>query len=603
MNRSIIASISLISLLGLTACSGSSSPESSTSTGGSSNTSGSTSNGGVSGTGGSNAIGSTTHTGGSPTVGGTTSAGGGNSTGGASASGGNPTGGATASACNAATGGGSKTTQTPTLKAQLYDTASPFRWMEGWLGSASVMDIDGDGVKEIIVPRGSTIEVWHLDNTVVWHYDTTQDRIWASPVVADFDGDGKIEVAVAAAPNVYLLDGTGNVKTGFPVTWSQAGELRTLAGGDLDGDGKPELLVSPANGTGEDVVNAWKADGTVYPNFPPTQSGISGCTGGSNPGPPAPCYIAWEYDQNLAVGDLDGDGKADMVIGQDDSYFSIFHSTGVAWNSNSEFPNTKVGGVRMLLDQSLAIQGWGPDDALQSQFTNTPPTIADINGDGVPEVIMLGAVQNVAQNSNYLGVALWVLNADASRPAGWTSPDYIAPYLAGLDDFADNIVGMTMLTAVADIDPAKPGLEMIFAGFDGYIHAVAADQTGLWAFQYTTSDQVLTSGVDVADLSGDGVPEIIFATYSTQQNVSFLYILDATGKLQQQVPLSGRGAMPVPTIADVDGDGQLEIIVSLKDAIEGVEAVDVFTVPGSSTNCMPWPTGRANGFRNGYVKP
>ncbi len=56
--------------------------------------------------------------------------------------------------------------------------------------------------------------------------------------------------------------------------------------------------------------------------------------------------------------------------------------------------------------------------------------------------------------------------------------------------------------------------------------------------------------------------------------MSFLYILDATGKLQQQVPLSGRGAMPVPTVADVDGDGQLEIIVSLKDAIEGVEAVE-----------------------------
>ncbi len=458
-------------------------------------------------------------------IGGATSNGGGTSAGGLVASGGvtqtsgtGSTGGAFA-ACSAATGGGSKTTQTPTLKAQLYDTASPFRWMEAWLGSASVMDIDGDGVKEIIVPRGSTIEVWHLDNTVVWHYDTTQDRIWASPVVADFNGDGKIEVAVAAAQNVYLLDGTGNVKTGFPVTWSQAGELRTLAGGDLDGDGNPELLVSPASGTGQDVVNAWKANGTVYPNFPPTQSGISGCTGGSNPGPPAPCYIAWEYDQNLAVGDLDGDGKADMVIGQDDSYFSIFHSTGIAWNSNSEFPNAKVGGVRMLLDQSLAIQGWGPDNALQSQFTNTPPTIADINGDGVPEVIMLGSVQNAAQNSRYLGVALWVLNADASRPAGWTSPDYFAPYLAGLDDFADNIVGMTMPTAVADIDPAKPGLEMIFADFDGYIRAVAADQTELWAFQYTTSDQVLTSGVDVADLSGDGVPEIIFATYSTHRKM------------------------------------------------------------------------------------
>jgi len=52
--------------------------------------------------------------------------------------------------------------------------------------------------------------------------------------------------------------------------------------------------------------------------------------------------------------------------------------------------------------------------------------------------------------------------------------------------------------------------------------------------------------------------------------------------------------MPVPTVADVDGDGVLEIVVSLKDGVDKVRQVLVYKVPGSGTKCLPWPTGRGN---------
>ena len=60
-------------------------------------------------------------------------------------------------------------------------------------------------------------------------------------------------------------------------------------------------------------------------------------------------------------------------------------------------------------------------------------------------------------------------------------------------------------------------------------------------------------------------------------------------------------AIAVPTLADVDGDGQVEIVVSLKDAEDKVESVRVYTVPGSSDNCLLWPTGRGNLLRSGLV--
>jgi hypothetical protein len=154
---------------------------------------------------------------------------------------------------------------------------------------------------------------------------------------------------------------------------------------------------------------------------------------------------------------------------------------------------------------------------------------------------------------------------------------------------------------IADINATKPGLEMIFAGFDGRIHAVAADRTELWQMQYTTSTEVFTPGIVVADLSADGIPEIVFATYSSAENGSALFILDATGKKLFEEPLPNRGSMAVPTLADVDGDGTVDIVISLKDAVDKVELARIYRVPGSKTNCLLWPTGRANNLRNAWV--
>ena len=108
--------------------------------------------------------------------------------------------------------------------------------------------------------------------------------------------------------------------------------------------------------------------------------------------------------------------------------------------------------------------------------------------------------------------------------------------------------------SVADLDPGKPGPELVFAGFDGRIHAASAQRQELWSFTYTTDPNVLTGGVVVGDLSGDGVPEVVFASYSTDMGKGALYILDAGGNQLHKLALPRRGAMPVPTLADVNGD-------------------------------------------------
>ncbi|HZR46496.1 MAG TPA: hypothetical protein VFA47_07325, partial [Candidatus Manganitrophaceae bacterium] len=69
------------------------------------------------------------------------------------------------------------------------------------------------------------------------------------------------------------------------------------------------------------------------------------------------------------------------------------------------------------------------------------------------------------------------------------------------------------------------------------------------------------------------------------------------GKLLFRQTLPGRGAMAAPTLADIDGDGEMEIVINLKDGSEGVE---IYHLPGSlKGDLLPWPTGRGNFLRNG----
>jgi hypothetical protein len=496
-----------------------------------------------------------------------------------------------APSCTAATGGGSTTVAAPNLVYTLAD-----RYQEAWLGSPAVADLDGNGSMEIIVPRHELLLVWHTDGTVAWRA-TLPGRIWASPVVADLvPSRAGLEVAVSSRDQIAAYDAQGQLLPGFPVAWRD--ELRTLAAGDIDGDGQLELVAvttTPlAANDQRDIVIAVEMTGAIVDGFPPNTTGTAGCD--------SACYVTGGYDQNLALGDVDGDDIADLFITQDNAYMSLHAGSGRAFDAASIFTNrTKFSGIRWMVDYTLAQQGFANNESVdeQAHFTNTAPAIADLDGDGVGELIALASIQNAAQDDRERGVGLFVATKDGTRPTAWLAPPRFADYTSGLWDAGNNIVGITNQVSVADLDPARTGPELVFAGFDGRIHAVDARGATLWSTSYGSS--VWTSGIAIADLSGDGSPELVLATYS--EGGGDLVIFDAGGNELHRIALGGRGAMPVPTIADVDGDGDLDIVVSLKDADDRVRSVVIYEVPGSSGNCLAWPTGRANLRRDGFISP
>jgi hypothetical protein len=492
-----------------------------------------------------------------------------------------------------ASDGGGTTVSPPALRYTLAD-----RWHEAWLASPAVADLNADGTMEIVAPRHDQLIVWHVDGSIAWRA-TLPGRIWSSPVVADLDSSrAGLETAVAARGVIAAFDAAGQPLPGFPFMWRD--EMRSLAAGDIDGNGDLELVAvttSPLNANNQrDIVIAVHHDGSIVSGFPPNTSGAAGCDDA--------CYVTGGYDQNIALGDVNGDDKADIFAPQDNAYMSLHDGTGRAFDAATIFRDrTKFSGIRWMVDYALAQQGYANNEDVEDQahFTNTAPSIADLDGDGTAELVALGSIQNAAQTDRERGVGLFVMRHDGTRPDAWLAPPRFADYTSGLWDGGNNIVGITNQVAIAELDPSHAGPELVFAGYDQRIHGVSAAGVPLWSSTYTTRTDTWTAGVAIADLSADGVPELVLTTYGPSGGD--LIVLDGGGNELHRIPLGGRGAMPVPTIADTDGNGTLDIVVSLKDGEDRTRQVVIYEVAGSSTKCLLWPTGRGNYHRNSYVPP
>lgn len=494
--------------------------------------------------------------------------------------------------------------QTPQLKQTLAGGG------EGWLGSPAAADLDGDGRMEIIAPRGGFLFVWHADGTLFWKSAygfsaetspaTISGRIWGPPVAADLDGDGKLEIAAGShKETVSVWSWDGKMKAGWPkIVGGEAGsadrEIRSLAAGPL-GNGKSALLASRTRTTKVPVAFLFDSQGTVLPGWPQLAAS-GGCV--LLPAQDANCFEAGTYNQNVGLADLDGDGKTDAIIGYDNAYVGLFHLSGVPFGTpflnRPFFP-----GVPAFHDPALAIQGFGPDGEDRSEFTDSPPVVADLDGDGARELILVGDHER-AGITTILGNSLFVFRPDATRFPGFEQPfetrDHHSPLVTD-DPAGTNIVDVTPAPAVADLD-ADGKKEILFPAYDGVLYAVHSDGALFWEFSFADLGTRFATEPVVADLNNDGVPEILFATYETEAEKGALVILSHLGAELEKMSLPGRGSMAAPTLADVDGDGELEVIINLKDT-SSQGGVQVYALPGSKTNLIPWPTGRGNLLRNG----
>ncbi|MBI3804730.1 MAG: VCBS repeat-containing protein [Nitrospirae bacterium] len=460
---------------------------------------------------------------------------------------------------------------------------------EGWMSSPAIADLDKDGYPEIIAARGRTLYVWHSDGTLYWKgLAATTGRIWGPPVVADLDADGRLEVAVGShQERVSVWQWNGAVKPGFPKVLGGNTEIRALAAGVISADGKMGLLA--ARTLVKPIAFLINSAGAIMSGWPQL-SATTGCN------PKVTCWEAGAYNQNVGIADFDGDGKNDMIISYDTAYNGVFKMNGVPFSTAAYFKRRYFSGVPNFHDPNLAIQGWGPDGADRSEFTDSPPVVADLDGDGKRELILVGDHEQAGNTTNR-GNALFVYHSDASRAAGFQYPFTTGMPLV-YDDPGANILDVTPSPAVVDLD-GDGKKEIIFPSYDGNMYAVHPNGKLFWKFSFANNGARFASEPVVADLNKDGLPEIIFSTYETTAGKGALVVLNRLGQKVAQTPLPGRGSMSAPTIADVYRNGELEVIVNLKDNAVTGGGIQIYSIPGSKTNQILWPTGRGNYLRNG----
>jgi hypothetical protein len=128
-------------------------------------------------------------------------------------------------------------------------------WAEtGWFSSPGLVDLNGDGKKEIVAPFYSLFVFDSDGNTLATiKQNDTMGRIYAPAVVADLDGDGVIEIVAGGGSGTVAAyewkNGALASKSGWPAYATTKGgdaepEVRGMAAGDLDGDGKIEVVVT-----------------------------------------------------------------------------------------------------------------------------------------------------------------------------------------------------------------------------------------------------------------------------------------------------------------------------------------------------------------------
>jgi hypothetical protein len=333
----------------------------------------------------------------------------------------------------------------------LYTLASPTVQAGAHFGrSVAVGDVDGDGKKDIIV--GADAE------TV--GFNAFQGRVYV------FSG--------ATGLLIYTLD------TPNPESFASFGI--SVAAGDTNGDGKADIVV----GSYGETVAANTGQGRAY-----VFSGLSGSLlrTFTTPNPEA---LA-QFGLSVATGDLNADGKADVIVGAGNETVGANASEGRAYSFSGA-------------TGSLLFTYSTPNHQASAQFGYSVAA-GDTNFDGKADVIV-GAIGETVGGNSAQGRAYVFSGANGSVLRTWTTPNPQSNAQFGIsvdaadfnaDGRADVVVGAEGETVSGNV---SQGRAYVYSGAAGGI---------MYTITSTRPEANGRFGIAVAagDTNGDGTPDIL----------------------------------------------------------------------------------------------
>ncbi len=297
-------------------------------------------------------------------------------------------------------------------------------------------------------------------------------------------------VAQASAPTLTFAPSS---RAGYDSGGTGADQVISA---DFNGDGIPDMVV--CNTTGYSVFLG-NGDGTFTLNN---------------------TYATAGTGANLcAVADLTGNGKLDIVA---------------TTNYNANFTN---GGVDVLLGNGDGTFN-GPTSVNAGPIETLAIAVGDVNRDGIPDLVITSNCQ-----------ADTCLNGNVSVLLGRGNGTFEAPII--VSDGAGPV-------AVADVN-GDGNLDIVFAG-----GVLLGDGTDDGIFTPVSGGELLGGAVSIAigDLNGDGKMDVVEATDENEVDV---LLGNGDGTLEQFATYKNKvaGAWPLGvTIADVNGDGLPDLVVA-----------------------------------------
>ncbi len=501
-------------------------------------------------------------------------------------------------------------------------TYSPF--------SISVADMDGDGKLDIIATEyGDNLVSVYRNNCTPGNiasnlFTRTDYSTGSGPegvVARDLDGDGRPDIVVCNGGDgtISILQNTSsNGIVGFApkVDFAAGGGCQHVAAGDLNGDGKPDLAAVNGDGTLSLFQNQIAGPGVMNTNsFAPAVSlaiptggvavTIVDVDGDGKPDLATTAYLPQIFSvfQNIgtsgkltidsfgprmdfpmdgrghtiAVGDLDGDGKPDLVVDTElNSLINIFRNTSAS-NSLS---------LASQIELSTGWNAWGV-------------SVGDLDGDGRPDVVFANSYDStITIYHNQMPLAV---NPPSTNPPAITAivPNIAVPgaivIISGTNFSpfaASNIVYFGAVQATVSSSSPTNLVVVVptsatFAPITVTVGGLTAYSSQLFEPTFTGNGSNITSSsfassftlpgangpqsMVIADLDGDGKPDISFVNgyshlISIYQNISTNGTILGPGSFAPRLDLSPAtngviGDSYRLRAVDLDGDGKLDLIV------------------------------------------
>ena len=513
-------------------------------------------------------------------------------------------------------------------------SSNPFNGIDvGTYSSPTFGDLDGDGDLDMLVgERFGSIRMFENTGTAsapvfVEHTGAANPLngvnvgTLSRPALVDLDGDGDLDVAVgqsdgtlkyflntgsSASPTFIAQTGVANPFNGIDVVSSSDATFI-----DLDHDGDRDLAVGGQDGTVRYFENIGSAATPIFVER----------TGGANPFD----GIDVGSVSSPHLGDVDGDGDFDLTVGNLGGIVRYYENTGSAGaavftqRTGAENPFASVAvqhdAIPVLVDLNtdgrtdLAVGGedgkvvFLTDPAAADPFTGidvnaeSAPALADVDGDGDDD-LLVGDVSGDIHYFKNTGTATdphFVEQTGASSPFNGISVGGVAaPEFVDLDNDGDLdlVIGQ------------KGGIIRYFKNTGTTTDPHFVQQTG-GANPFNGLNLGNYSRPAFADLDGDGDLDL----FSGSQGGTIRYFIN-TGSASSPAFLdSGTiagdiGDHAAPTFGDVDGDGDLDLVIG--EAAAG--NINYFENTGT-TNAPAFVqrTGTANPYNavntNGFSTP